>query len=287
MIITTNITEHETATVKILAVNSNVSVKTFGIGFRNAFYDLLTSFSLLYSELPIPQLMMMMLASLMILLEGISVITYQLYASDNDNDNNDNDDDNCSITNVILGTRAYTKGTKCDDIIVGAPITAVSGGTGSIVGDTLRGLERHDVLQGSDGDDKLYGDEGNDDLTGSDGNDQLYAGPGNDVLQAGVGADLLVGGRGNDELYAGSNDDVLIGGPGTNYFDCGEGNDVLIDFNPARGDTQANNCEVVLTDVGDKEFYSQEGIVKSKMQAFGIGSIRDPIDLEEIGEEID
>ena len=218
-----------------------------------------------------------------------------VYASDNDDDNDDDNDnidnndnnDDCSTMNVILGTRSFTEGTECDDTIIGAPVTAISGGSGSILGDTLRGLERHDVLQGSEGDDKLYGDEGNDELTASDGNDQLYGGPGNDVLQAGFGADLLVGGRGTDELYAGPDDDILIGGPVANYFDCGEGNDVIIDFNPAKGDTQANNCEVVLTDLGDKEFFSQGGIAESKLQALGIGSFEDPVDLEEIGEEID
>jgi Ca2+-binding RTX toxin-like protein len=61
------------------------------------------------------------------------------------------------------------------------------------------------------------------------------------LLQAGFGTDLLVGGRGTNELYAGPDDDILIGGPDVNYFDCGDGNDVIIDFNPARGDTQADN----------------------------------------------
>jgi Ca2+-binding RTX toxin-like protein len=227
-----------------------------------------------------------MLVSLLNLLESTSGISHQVYASDNDDDDDNNDDD-CSITNVILGTRSYTRGTECDDTIIGAPVAAVSGGAGSNLGDTLRGLERNDILQGSEGDDRLYGDEGNDELTGSDGTDQLYAGPGNDVLQAGFGADLLVGGSDNDELFAGSDDDILIGGPGANYFDCGDGNDVIMDFNSAKGDIQADNCEVVLTDLGDKQFYSQAGILKSKVQALGIGSVRDPIDLEEIGEELD
>jgi Ca2+-binding RTX toxin-like protein len=229
--------------------------------------------------------MMLMLVSLLNLLESTSSINYQVYASDDDND--DDNDDDCSITNVILGTRSYTRGTECDDTIIGAPVAAVSGGVGSILGDTLRGLERNDILQGSEGDDRIYGDEGNDELTGSDGTDQLYAGPGNDVLQAGFGADLLVGGSGNDELFAGPDDDILIGGPGANYFDCGDGNDVIMDFNSAKGDIRADNCEVVLTDLGDKQFYSQAGILKSKVQALGIGSVRDPIDLEEIGEELD
>ena len=242
----------------------------------------------------------LLLACVMILFGGTPIMTYSgyVYASDNNDDddnnndsdhgnNNDNNDNNeCFAMNVILGTRSFTEGTECDDTVVGAPVTAVSGGTGSILGDTLRGLERHDILQGSEGDDKLYGDEGNDELTASDGTDKLYGGPGNDVLQAGFGADLLVGGRGVNELYAGPDDDVLIGGPDANYFDCGDGNDVIIDFNPATGDTQADNCEVVFTDLGDKEFYSQGGIAQSKLQALGIGSSEDPVDLEEIGEGI-
>lgn len=238
-------------------------------------------------------------ACFLILFEGTLVMTYSVivYASDDDededddnhvnNNDNDNSNDNCSTMNVILGTRPFTEGTKCDDTIIGAPVTAVSGGSGSILGDTLRGLERHDIMQGSEGDDKLYGDEGNDELTASDGTDELYGGPGNDILQAGFGADLLVGGRGTNELYAGPDDDVLIGGPDINYFDCGDGNDVIIDFNPASGDTQADNCEVVLTDLGDKVFYSQGGIAQSKLQALGIRSSEDPVDLEEIGEAIE
>src|SRR5687768_5350649 len=73
--------------------------------------------------------------------------------------NYDNGPD-CYATNMIIGTRTCSKGTNCDDIIIGCPITAE--GTGCSSGDTLRGLERHDVLHGSVGDDTLYGDEGND-----------------------------------------------------------------------------------------------------------------------------
>lgn len=41
-------------------------------------------------------------------------------------------------------------------------------------------------------------------------------------------------------------DDVLKGGEnsGPNYFDCGEGFDKIVDFNPARGDVTADNCEI-------------------------------------------
>ena len=138
-------------------------------------------------------MMSLLFACLLILFKGSSVMTYRdhVYASDDDDNDNDNDqgknnnDDNdtdntddCSTMNVILGTRSFTEGTECDDTIIGALVTAVSGGSGSILGDTLRGLERHDVLQGSEGDDKLYGDEGNDELTASDGTDRLFGGPG-------------------------------------------------------------------------------------------------------------
>ncbi len=35
---------------------------------------------------------------------------------------------------------------------------------------------------------------------------------------------------------------------------------MILDFNPAIGDTQTDNSEVVLTDLGDKEFYSSRKI---------------------------
>ena len=207
--------------------------------------------------------------------------TISVDATDDDDNGND-----CDETNIIIGTRTYTKGTSCDDVIIGCPMTATSG-TGCSTGDTLRGLERNDILQGSIGDDSLYGDEGDDELTGADGNDKLYGGPDNDVHLAGIGSDLLVGDKGNDELYAGPEDDVLIGGPGADYFDCSEGYDIIIDFDPARGDTHADNCEVVLNDLGSKEIYTQGGVVRSKLQAFGIGSEKHPIELEDVGETID
>lgn len=219
---------------------------------------------------------------LLLLLSTFRVsLTSVLYAT---NDNDEGKD--CDETNIIIGTRTYTQGTSCDDVIIGCPMTT-SGSNSCSTGDTLRGLERNDVLQGSIGDDSLYGDEGNDELTGSDGNDKLYGGPNDDVLMAGTGGDLLVGDEGNDELYAGPGDDVLIGGPGADYFDCGDGYDIVVDFNPERGDTHADNCEVVLSDLGGKQIYTQAGTVKSKLQALGIGSEKHPTELEDIGKTID
>lgn len=207
------------------------------------------------------------------------------HAKNGNGDDGNSNKRNCSETKIIIGTRSFTKGTECNDIIIGCPITPE--GTGCTSGDTLRGLERHDVLHGSVGDDTLYGDEGNDELSSSDGNDRLYGGPNDDILMASFGGDFLVGDKGKDELYGGPGDDVLIGGPGPDYFDCGDGYDIIIDFNPANGDTHADNCEVVLSDLGSKEILTQGGVAKSNLQALGIGSQKHPIDLEEIGQTID
>jgi hypothetical protein len=95
------------------------------------FYNLLNKFCIIYSEVRNSQLIItLMLVSLLNLWEGISNINYQVYASDDDN--SDDNNDGCSITNVILGTRSYTRGTECDDTIIGAPVATVSGGVGSI-----------------------------------------------------------------------------------------------------------------------------------------------------------
>jgi Ca2+-binding RTX toxin-like protein len=115
----------------------------------------------------------------------------------------------------------------------------------------------------------------------------LYGGPNDDIIMASFGGDFLVGDKGKDELYGGPGDDVLIGGPGPDYFDCGDGYDIIIDFNPTNGDTHADNCEVVLSDLGSKEILTQGEVMKSKLQALGIGSQKHPIDLENIGETID
>jgi Ca2+-binding RTX toxin-like protein len=230
--------------------------------------------------------LVIILYSGMILTVGF-IISVELINDSQARNGDNNNDSKCSETKIIVGTRSYTKGTECNDIIIGCPINRGTSGTGCSSGDTIRGLERHDVLQGSSGDDTLYGDEGNDELSSLDGNDRLYGGPNDDILMASFGGDFLVGDEGRDELYGGPDDDVLIGGPGPDYFDCGDGYDIIIDFNPANGDTHADNCEVVLSDLGSKEILAQGGIVKSKLEALGIGSQKHPIDLEDIGKSID
>src|SRR6476646_7439717 len=73
-----------------------------------------------------------------------------------------------------------------------------------------------------------------------------YGDSGDDIVFGGFDDDFLVGGDGNNEMYGGDGDDVLQGGPGANYFDCGGGFDIVVGFNPAQGDTNANNCEDVI-----------------------------------------
>ena len=174
---------------------------------------------------------------------------------------------NVQAVNVIIGTSNTTIGTNEDDVIIGCSYLTFIQSMQEIQtpnlkppqqlmpvtisdcrqGDLLVGLEGDDVLQGSSADDSIRGDEDNDQLTGADGNDKLVGGDDADVIQGGFGGDFLFGGPGNDELYSGSGDDILFGSKGADYFDCGEGYDTIIDFAPTKGDTNSDNCEVVLT----------------------------------------
>ena len=166
--------------------------------------------------------------------------------------------------NLIIGATRTTQGTDREDVIIGCSSLVPE----CSLGDLVYAKEGNDVVQGSSADDNLYGDEGKDEITGGDGNDELYGGPNNDVLQAGIGGDFLVGGPGNDELYSGVGDDVLIGGRGADFFDCGDGQDTIVDFSPAKGDTQAGNCEV--------SFDHQANNIGSHLEnnQVGIGDVR-------------
>ena len=225
----------------------------------------------------------------LILIVSLSLFSFtnQLLPHAQANSSNSNDCDR-KDSNIIVGTRAITLGTECNDVIIGCPTIASATGLGSPCGngDILRGFEKDDVLQGSVGNDEIYGDEGNDELVGSSGSDKLYGGPGIDILQAGDGPDLLIGANGDDELYGGPGEDVSIGGKGANYFDCGDGSDVIVDFDPNKGDTQSGNCEVVLNRHGDMNIFVQSPKIKSQLEAFGIGSSRDEIDVNDLGKTI-
>ena len=201
----------------------------------------------------------------------------------------DHNDDDCSSkdSNIIVGTRPFTLGTKCNDAIVACHASATDLASACGNGDIVRGFEKNDVIQGSVGNDELYGDEGKDRILGSQGSDKIYGGPDTDIIQAGEGADLLVGGNGDDELYGGTGDDVSIGGKGVNFFDCGDGNDIIVDFDPDKGDTQSGNCEVILNNHGDMNIFTQPNKIQSQLEAFGIGSSKDEIDINDLGKTID
>jgi serralysin len=64
--------------------------------------------------------------------------------------------------------------------------------TGSAFGDTLRGDDYANVLDGLGGDDTLIGRSGNDTLIGGAGNDRLQGDRGVDTLTGGAGADTFV-----------------------------------------------------------------------------------------------
>ncbi len=81
---------------------------------------------------------------------------------------------------------ATITGTLLDDDGVVQPVLS-----GTLLADTIRGLNGNDLLIGRGGDDLLIG--GNDD-------DTLRGGNGNDTLNGGAGADLMLGGAG-DDLY--------------------------------------------------------------------------------------
>ncbi len=82
-------------------------------------------------------------------------------------------------------------------------------------------------IKGTEGDDKLNGGYHNDRMFGLGGNDSLKGRQGNDFLDGGAGRDKLYGGRGNDTLSGGAGDDYLSGGSGNNRLFGGSGNDTL------------------------------------------------------------
>jgi len=93
------------------------------------------------------------------------------------------------------------------DVLIG-----ITGLIGSSADDQFFGHNRHNILQGMNGDDQLFGRGG---------------------------FDRLSGGRGNDLLDGGAGNDVMTGGPGTDRFNIadistGRSSDVITDY--ARGE---------------------------------------------------
>ena len=198
-----------------------------------------------------PQLNKILLAALLAFTlmfpSMVNNITHVNAANDDDDNDNDNDniprlaselpsDDLCvdcwSNKNIITG-RGLIVGTNHVDYIIG-----------SFVDDIIFAKSGSDVVFADLGIDRVYGGNGEDSVEGGPGNDQLLGENGADSLFGGFDDDLMVGGPGDDHLFGDIGNDILIGGPGANYFDCGDGIDEILDFDPAKGDVMAGNCEL-------------------------------------------
>lgn len=122
--------------------------------------------------------------------------------------------------------------------------------TGNNSGNELVGSVLNDTVDGLDGDDELYGFGGNDTLLGGAGNDQLYGGLGDDLLDGGAGNDQIRGmdgtdtivfgiGSGNDEVFIYSNSrefsDIISLGPNLTT------NDIIL----SRGSDSSNTSLVI------------------------------------------
>ena len=108
-------------------------------------------------------------------------------------------------------------------------------------GNTLRGTNSNDDIEGRGGDDRLFGRAGNDDIEGGDGNDVLDGGSGRNDLEGGLGNDVFIFKSGKTDIddFGRGNDTVRISRDlGADNFDelmkfaksADEGEDVLIDF---------------------------------------------------------
>lgn len=91
-----------------------------------------------------------------------------------------------------------------------------------VVGCTISGTARSEVLVGTSDDDVICGFGGRDVILGLDGNDTILGGD---------GPDLLLGGRGDDSLDGQAGWDFVIGGPGTNSCVA----EVRLSCSPRRG----------------------------------------------------
>ncbi|MFO1069268.1 MAG: calcium-binding protein [Geminicoccaceae bacterium] len=97
---------------------------------------------------------------------------------------------------------------------------------GTILADTLKGLDGNDSLIGKAGDDLLQGGNDNDHLDGGVGDDTLQGGGGDDFIEGGftVGFDRVDGGTGDDILAITVSAGALVG---VNAVAGGEGFDEL------------------------------------------------------------
>ena len=75
---------------------------------------------------------------------------------------------------------------------------------GTLLADTIDGLDGGDQIQGNAGGDLLLGGFGNDTLFGQAGDDTLDGGNGDDHLSGGDGDDIILSSDGSDTVFAGS-----------------------------------------------------------------------------------
>jgi Ca2+-binding RTX toxin-like protein len=141
----------------------------------------------------------------------------------------------CENSKNVLQGEGLIVGTNSEDFIIGSELD-----------DQIFGKDVMDIIFADLGIDRVYGGAGGDTVQGGPGNDQIFGEGGDDQLFGGFDDDLIVGGSGNNHMFGDIGNDVLKGGEnsGANYFDCGDGYDVIIDFNPAKGDVTAGNCEI-------------------------------------------
>ena len=149
-------------------------------------------------------------------------------------------DDNSEVTqekidgyNVIRGSGLIT-GTDDKDFMIG-----------DITDDDMLAKDDNDVVQGDLGIDQIYGGRGADQIQGGPGNNQLFGGTGDDNLIGGIDDDIISAGPGIDHMLGDFGNDVLKGGSGADYFGCGEGLDIIMDFDQAKGDVRAVDCELI------------------------------------------
>jgi Ca2+-binding RTX toxin-like protein len=176
------------------------------------------------------------------------VVSHVDYVNAGDDDDDDDDDKIPRLASELPSDDLCVDCWSNKNIITGQGLIVGTNHVDYIIGSTFDDIvfakSGSDVVFVDLGIDRVYGGNGEDSVEGGPGNDQLLGENGADSLFGGFDDDLLVGGPGNDHLFGDIGNDILIGGPGANYFDCGDGIDEILDFDPAKGDVMAGNCEL-------------------------------------------
>ena len=81
--------------------------------------------------------------------------------------------------NIVNCTGLICTGTNINDIIIG-----------SVLSETISGLDGNDKIQGNNGNDMIFGGNGNDIISGGGGFDKLFGQDGDDILIADASASL-------------------------------------------------------------------------------------------------